>query len=202
MEEYASNAHNRPEVTKAKESTEREKVEPVAAGKTRKKDGAHKLADVFISDDISNIKSYIVMDVLVPTIKKAVSDIVKTGIDMILYNGDAPERKRSGSGASKISYQSYYDRDRRSEPVRGSRSIYDYDDIILDTRGEAEEVLSRLDELIDRYRSASVADLYDLVGVTGKYTDNKYGWDDIRSARVDRVRDGYILKLPRAIPLD
>ena len=197
MDEYISNAHNRSE---AKESTVKEKIEPVATGKTRKKDGAHKLADIFISDDVNSIKSYVLMDVLVPTIKKAISDIVKNGIDMILYNGDAPERKRSGS--SKISYQSYYDRDRHSEPVRSNRSIYDYDDIILDTRGEAEEVLSRMDELIDRYRTASVADLYDLVGVTGKYTDNKYGWDDLRTARVERVRDGYILRLPRAIPLD
>jgi hypothetical protein len=48
----------------------------------------------------------------------------------------------------------------------------------------------------------SVADLYDLVGVTGNYTDNKYGWTDIRSASVIRVRDGYMLKLPKALPLN
>jgi hypothetical protein len=48
----------------------------------------------------------------------------------------------------------------------------------------------------------SVADFYDLVGVDGTYTDNKYGWTNIRNAYVNRVRDGYVIKLPRAISLD
>ena len=47
----------------------------------------------------------------------------------------------------------------------------------------------------------SVMDLYDLVGITGQYTDNKYGWTNLRNAEPVRTRDGYMLKLPRAIPL-
>lgn len=56
--------------------------------------------------------------------------------------------------------------------------------------------------MISVYGMVSVADLYDLIGVTGNYTDNKYGWTDIRSASVVRVRDGYIVKMPKAMPLD
>lgn len=48
----------------------------------------------------------------------------------------------------------------------------------------------------------SVADLYDLVGINGNYTDNKYGWFNIRTASVVRVRDGYMIKLPKAVPLN
>ena len=59
-----------------------------------------------------------------------------------------------------------------------------------------------MDEMISVYGIVSVADLYDLIGVTGNYTDNKYGWTDIRSASVVRVRDGYIVKMPKAMPLD
>lgn len=59
-----------------------------------------------------------------------------------------------------------------------------------------------MDEMISVYGMVSVADLYDLIGVTGNYTDNKYGWTDIRSASVVRVRDGYIVKMPKAMPLD
>lgn len=79
---------------------------------------------------------------------------------------------------------------------------YDYDDIILESRGEAEDVLERMDELIATYQLVSVADFYDLVGVSGNYTDNKYGWTDIRNASVIRVRDGYMIKLPKALPLN
>ena len=60
----------------------------------------------------------------------------------------------------------------------------------------------RMDELISSYRVVSVADFYDLAGITPEYTDNKYGWTDIRSANIVRVRDGYMIKLPRAVPLD
>ena len=66
----------------------------------------------------------------------------------------------------------------------------------------AEDVLERMDELIATYQVVSVADFYDLVGVSGNYTDNKYGWTDIRNASVIRVRDGYMIKLPKALPLN
>ena len=44
---------------------------------------------------------------------------------------------------------------------------------------------------------ATVRDLYEMVGIRAAHTDEKYGWVDIRDARVDRVRDGYVLDLPR-----
>ena len=68
-------------------------------------------------------------------------------------------------------------------------------------RAEAEEVLDRMSEIIDTYGAVSVADLYDLVDVSGTYTDNNYGWDNLRNAEAVRVRDGYILKLPKITAL-
>ena len=84
---------------------------------------------------------------------------------------------------------------------RNNSSIYSYDDIVLESRGEADAVLSRMDEIMEEYDIVRVADLYDLVGITGDYTDNKYGWTNIRDAKVVRVRDGYKIQLPRAMPL-
>ena len=139
------------------------------------------------------------LDVLVPAVKKAISDIVVNGIDMILYGEAGHTKKRSTS--SYISYNKYSDRRDEREYSR-ARVGYSYDDIILDSRGEAEEVLDRMFELLDTYQFVSVADLYDLVGVTGNYTDNKYGWTNLRGAEAVRVRDGYVLKLPKAYPID
>ena len=82
------------------------------------------------------------------------------------------------------------------------RTRYSYDDIFFDTREEAEEVLSKMDELIELYGVVRVADLYELVGITRDYTDNKYGWKNIRNARIERTRDGYAIKLPRALLID
>lgn len=204
MEEYKSNSHKSREEQQATVTTDK-KVKKVVNGSVRakKKSEIQKFADVFIQEDAQKVKSYIMMDVLVPAVKKAISDIVTNGIDMILY-GDTGHTKKSGS-ASKISYRSYYDKktEHRDYSSNRTRTGYDYDDIILDNRGEAEEVLFRMDELIDTYGLVSVADFYDLVGITGNYTDNKYGWTDIRSASVVRVHgNGYMIKLPRALPLN
>ena len=196
--DYKPNSH------KSKAEQTEKNVQKVVRGtvKTRKKSAASKLTDVFISEDAVNVKSYVIMDVLIPAIKKAVSDIVTDGIDMILYGGSGHGR-RSGN-SNKIQYRNYYDRrdDRRSNNDNRTLSRYNYDDIILDTKGEAEEVLTRMDELLDTYGVVAVADLYELVGVTGSYTDNKWGWMNLRTAESVRVRDGYKLKLPKAMPIE
>lgn len=200
MEEYKSNSHR----SKEEAATPKEKkVEKVVHGavKTRKKSGLEKAKGLFISDDAANLKSYVLMDVLIPAFKKAISDIVTNGIEMILY-GEA-SRSRRNSPAGSVSYRNFYDRrdsDRRqlNSPVRTGYSV---DDVVLETRGEVEDVLARMDELIEMYGVVSVADLYDLIGVTGNYTDNKYGWTNIRNAEPIRVRDGYLLKLPKPLPI-
>lgn len=199
MEDYKSNSH------KSKEGVVEKKVEKAISGTARvkKKNEVRRFTDVFISEDVGNVKSYVLMEVLVPAIKKAVSDIVVNGIDMILY-GETGHTRR-GTKASKVSYRGYYDNkgtERQDRNPPRSRSGYDYDDVIIDNRGEAEDVLARMDELIDQYQIVSVADFYDLVDVKSNYTDNKYGWTDIRTARVERVSGGYMIKLPRAVPLN
>lgn len=205
MNEYKSNSHRSKELQRAKAQESEKKVEKVVTGTviTKKKSPIRKFADEFISEDAKNVKSYVVGEVLIPAIKKAISDIITDGIDMILYGGSRRDGRRST--ADRVSYRNYYDRDGRSS--RDARttvatSRYTTDDIILSNRGEAEEVLARMDELMDTYGLVRVADLYDLVGITGNYTDNKYGWTNIRNAEVVRVRDGYVIKMPRAIPID
>lgn len=181
------------------EQAERKKVDKVVttAVKTKKK---NQFKDVFISEDAANVKSYVFMDVLVPAIKKAISDIVTNGIDMILYGETGRTKKKSYS--SNVSYRSYYDDRKEESRYRTTRtSAYSFDDIIIESRGEAEDVLLRMDEIIEEYGTVSVADLNDLVGITGKYTDNRYGWTNIRNAEAVRVRDGYMLKMPKVTPL-
>lgn len=186
----------------AKKATEGKRAEKIVSGKVKtKKNDMRKLTDIFISEDVANVKSYILMDVLVPSIKKAIYDIVVNSLDMSLFGGRGSGRR---STAEKVSYRDYNGVSRRDERTYGSSrtaSGYSYDDIILETRGEAEAVLARMDEIMEEYEIVRVADLYDLVGVTGEHTDNKYGWTNIRNAEVERVRDGYRIKMPRALPI-
>lgn len=180
------------------------RAEKVVTGRViTKKRGVKNLAREFISEDAPNIGSYLLKDVLIPNIKKVLSDMTKDGIDILLYGEPRNGGKRSTADrVSYTPYSNYSSRDR----VRSDRPVttaYSYDDIVLTTRGEAEDVLSRMDEIVDTYGLVRVADLFDLVGIsTRNPQDNKYGWVNIRSARVERVREGYAIVLPRAMPLD
>lgn len=198
MEEFKPNSHKSKELTPVPEK----KVEKIVKGtvKSKKKNSIDKLKDNFISEDAANIKTYVVMDVLIPAVKKAICDIVKNGVDMILYGESGRSNRRP---SEYVSYdRRYLDRgDPRFYKADRARIGYSYDDIILETRGEAEDVLARMDELIEIYGMVSVADLYDLVGITGNYTDNKYGWTNIRNAEPVHVRDGYMLRLPKVTSL-
>lgn len=200
MSDYLPNSNK---YKKEQAEVEKKKVSKVVRGKvrTKKKSEMSKLGDIFIAEDIRNVGSYAFMDVLVPAIKDAVYNIVSDGISMMLFGSTGGKHKRST--AERVSYNRYYDdrRGGRREERPRSRG-YSFDDIVLDTRVEAEEVLSAMEDIRDQYGMVTVADLNDLVGVTGQYTDNKYGWTSLRTAEVVHVRDGYMLKLPRAVPID
>lgn len=203
MQDYKPNSHGYKEAQKNKAALAEKKVEKVVTGKvvTRKKSVFSKLSDEFISEDAKNVKSYVFGEVLIPAIKKAISDIVTDGIDMILYGGSRKDGRRSN--VDRVSYTKYSSGPGPRTHVAASSNRYSYDDIILDSRSEAQEVLDRLDEIVDSYGFATVADLFDLVGKSCDYTANRYGWMSTRSAEVVRLRDGgYLIKMPRAVPID
>lgn len=195
---YPPNSHK----SKAEETTEKAKrVEKVVTGpvKIKKKSEVRKLADIFVADDVANVKEYVVNELIIPTIKNTISNIVRDGIDMLLFG--SPRRDNKPRGAiGHVDYTKYS----RDEPrtINNSRAaVYRHEDIVVDTRGDAEEVITQMEAVIDTYGMVSVADLYDLVGISGNYTDHKYGWTNLHNAEPIRVRDGYMIKLPKALPL-
>lgn len=203
---YTPNSHKYKEEQKQRQASSEEKhIQKVTKNPAKiKTNEARKFADIFISEDVANVKNYIFMDVIVPAIKKAIYDVVTNGIDMFLYGGSG--KGKTNSTTSKVSYRNYYERKdnggyRQSEP-NTSRNALDYEDIVFDNRGEAEAAKQQMMDLIDRYGMVTVSDLYEMANQTAPYTAQKYGWMDVRNAETQRVRDGYILKLPRAVPID
>lgn len=199
MPEYPDNSHSGREAA----GPPKKKVTKVITGtaKTRKKSKTQKLVNAFLPEDIASVKSYILKDVIIPNIKYAAAD----ALSVMLFGETGHIGGRRSSG-SKVSYNRYYEEkrdDRRSygrprAPVGG----FDYDDIVFETYGDAELVLDQLEAAINQYGLASVLDLYDLAGVTPPgYVSNNYGWTDIRSAKIIRDRDDYILQLPRTVQI-
>jgi len=205
MREYQSNSHRSRESQAEEPAQEKRVVEKVVSGQvTTRENKGRKFRDVFISEDAANVKSYIVMDVLVPAIKNAISAVVKDSIDMIF--GTSSSSGRAKTVGSRVSYRNYYDdpRDSRRDYDNYS-SRFDYDDIVYTTRGDAEAVRRMMIDTIRKYGIVTVADMYDMSGEVPPHTAFKYGWMNMRSIETiepRRVRDGYILALPKASPID
>lgn len=189
------------------------KVKKVTTGIVlkKKKNFLNSFTQTFFGDDAKNVASYVLWDVLIPAAKNTISEMVSTGIEMLLFGEEKGSRTRRDKDRSYVSYSNYYkDRDRgRDRGIRTSdrfdnrsRAQHNFDDVIIGTRSEAENVLSLLVEQIDQYDMATVADFYDLVGISTDFSDNKYGWTNLNRAEVVHTRDGYIIRLPRPYPLD
>lgn len=189
-------------------SVDEKKVKKVINGNvvSKKKSFGRKLADLFQIEDANSVGAYIFHDVLIPAAKRTLSDIISGGSNMMLFGDTKGSRTTRDGSRSYVSYNKYSDRpsysDSRRPDADRRKARHNFDDVILETRGEAEEVLSHMVDLTIDYGVASVADLYDLVGITSNYTDNKFGWYDLGRAEVKRVRDGYLLDLPRTTTLD
>ena len=194
--------HNhKPNSHKYKREQQEKKVTKVVTGKvkTKKKSEVSKLADIFVAEDIKSVKSFLFSDVFIPAAKKTIVDMVTYGINMIFY-GERGAKSKSSS-IPHISYRDAYNRNENNRSTDRFRSRYNCDQIILESRDEAEEVLSQMEDLLETYNQVSVADLYDLIGKTPVFTDNKYGWTNLRNADVVRVYDGYQLVLPKVTPI-
>lgn len=200
MNDYTPNSHRYKEEQKTA-SEERPKVEKVVSGKSKikKKNEVRKLTDVFIKEDITSVGSYVIKDIIIPNIINTIVDAATDAIRMTFLGEKGRREKRSS--ADIVPYGSYYRGDsRRDSDRRDSR--FNYDDIIFETRGDAEAVLDRMDDEIREYGQVSVGSLYDMADLTAPFTAEKYGWTNLRHAEVRRVRDGYIIELPRVKVLE
>lgn len=201
--DYKPNSNKYKEEQKALQAQAKPVVKPVVTGKTQtKKNEVRKFTRDFFAEDWESIKKFIKQDILIPAVKRTFYDVFEGGLSRALFGGQGGG-SRHRSSADKVSYRDYTASSRKSDNYRsGTRSVLDYDDIIFDSRGDAEAVLTTMIDIIDQYEEVSVAALYELANVrNAPHTANKYGWDNLSRAYVDRNRDGYVIKLPRAMPL-
>lgn len=172
--------------------------------KHKKKPLGKRIMSTLCDDDTSSVGKYILWDVLIPALKNTLSDVVTGGIEMLLYGDGASSDRRTKrkNGRSYISYSDYYEDDRRNRRSKGRKARHEFDDVIFDSRRDAENVLSRMIDLIEDYDEVAVSDFYEMVGMDSTYTDRSWGWTNLKGSYVERGRDGYYIKLPRTKVLD
>lgn len=201
VEDYPSNA------TTSLSKPDKEKVKPIVRGKIKKKSSIFRsVKDEFISEDADSMGGYLLYDILFPALRDLVNDICHGAIDAAFGGGSGRSyRSRSRGGGSYISYNRYYDdrdrkrRDRDDERYESRRRNRDFEDFIFQYREDAEDVLDRMCDYLERFGDVPVSYFYDLCGETvpGDFTADDWGWTNLAGARVRNVRKGYIIDLPR-----
>lgn len=169
-------------------------------------------------EDAVTVGGRVLKDYVIPGLKKLAAQTVKNGIDIILF-GEPQNTNQYNPWTSFWGGGSYYTYNANNNytpygnasnsksngnkpPIPSRKTVYDYDYIVFPTINDAEKVLNTLKDLISHYGIISVAEFYQCAGLPSNFNDNKYGWTDINSATVEHVDGGYVVKLPKAYPID
>lgn len=188
---------------------EEKRVEKVAKGEVKlQKTFPNRLKEDLELEDNSEVGNFIWRDIVIPKLKDFVYELFTGALEKKMYGTSSGGRRGVSRRNESVSYNRYYKSDssshNRSDNSSNDKNL-DYKDLMFYERSDAEDCLSTLCDLIDQYGEASIGDLYDAAGITQDDNfakNNGYGWKNLASATVRRVKDGYILDLPRAKYLD
>lgn len=186
----------------------RVKPEKVVTGEVvvNKKSLGRKIADTFTIEDNHSVVEHLIFDVVVPTTKALVVDLVTQGLERKFYGSGV--RGHSGSYLSRGSYTNYTKvakeaRKGITAPItQKDKADHRFDSIEFESRGEAELTIDKLTEQIQNYDVATVSDLYSAIGLTSDFPDEGWGWTDLRGANIRRSGGRYLLNLPKPQPID
>lgn len=191
-----------------------EKLESVVVNKvvSGKKPVGKRLRDMFFAGDGRSATESVISDVIIPQIKDMAVEAVKEVIERMIFGDRGTNRRpnsyRPNNPGSYTNYGARYSgRPQAPRPTRedGPNAALRSDDIeyiVLGSRGEAQAVLDQLNDTIEKYTSASIADLKSSINWSADLTDQDWGWDNLEAATIRRDRNGFVLNLPKPQPLD
>lgn len=202
--DYASNSAKSK--SEAPTASNRPEIKQIASATVRKKGIGAKFKETFAGDSAESVGSYIFFDIIVPRLKDLLFETITGGSERALFGSSTrASRGRRSQLVDKTDYKGLStgrSRDRERERDRDisprGRATHNFEEILIPTRGEADQILDTLIELVDVYDSATVADLYNATGISTDHTDLKWGWTDLSEARIEPARGGgYLLEMPR-----
>jgi hypothetical protein len=206
--DYQGNSNKGKETADNKEEPKKN-LEKVITGDvvSRKKGIGARFKEVFFGADLHTAAQYVVSDVLLPTLRDLVVDTVSKGVDRLVYGNNAPRRGRPGpinySGryryssnplAQQVGRQTYLPDQRPVE--RWSQGRRTFENLIVASRQDADNVVEALGNIIDQYEVVSVADINELIGQESNHIDQKWGWTSLPRVGIRQVREGYEISLP------
>lgn len=212
MQELPGNSHAKKPGPKVEPDAKRvEKIELTGKVSVKKRSFGKRLRENLFPGHAEAVGEYLMWDVLIPSAKDVMADMASTFFERMLFGDARPGRRPMqqrgmGGNTSHVSYN----RMSSGQPQQGIRQeprqpapqhrAREFDDILFETRVEAERILAGMFDTIGRYQACTIADMYDLVGLTGDYTASDWGWTNLDNVRVERARGaGYFIDLPEPI---
>ena len=155
---------------------------------------------------IRAIFTYLGKEVVAPAIKDTVVNSITTGVNMMAYGEDRgrynnsgwnnPMRSNMPMSRTYTNYTSAYHTNSSTE-THVINTPGRIKEIYLFSHNDAQAVLDSLQQDILNYGYARLADYYDYAGQPStSYTDNSYGWRDLRAVRIIPIRGKYVISLP------
>lgn len=199
---------NRAKAASDEVPTEKKPLARITTGSVvvRKPGIGSKLRAAFGGDDARTVGQFVLRDVVVPAIKTLLYDSFTQGLQRAIF-GSSSSPIGSG-GASKKNYINY-GKISTAKAEAGSRDLsatarasHNFSQIIFEKREEAEEVREQLLMAIKEYQVVTVDDFYNLVGITGNFMDEQWGWDNLSTATVRLTREGWLLELPPTMSIN
>lgn len=181
--------------------------------RVRKAPWSRRFRETFIQGDAHSVWGSMFWEVFLPGVRDNIANAVHDGIDSLFsgvgtvssrrnrYNSYNSNSRYSNNGISKHNPDRALGGGSTSRFDEDARRNHDFSVLEIDSRVEAEEVLSQMNLHIDQYDVCTLADFYQMVRITPAHTDYKFGWEDLGGARVVASRGSFYLDLPRVITL-
>jgi len=187
---------------RAKEQSGRPNVTAVTQGEL-KRTTKELVRSQFYADDASKIGQHILIDVVIPAVKKLVVDGVNGILNMIFYNSGSMSSSASAP-ASRITIggrpaNEYHSASKNTTVREAAERAYDLDYVIVKDMGAAEDVIKQMQLIIDQYDTVRASEFCALAGITAPYTYQDYGWDSAAVAQKIPLLDGRVkIQMPKA----
>ena len=194
--------------TNNKKPTE-EKPAVNTKAKLKEKTFKQKVRDAFISEEVHDIKSYVIFDVVIPAIKTTFRNLVVNTLDISLFGKVGGGRSDRNRNDTYISYERAYGGRGGGERMYAPRSqtrdsgaidVRETDRVWFETQQEAEDVLYICRETYDNNAGVlSVAEFLSAAQMKTSPIHHKWGWIDLSAASVEQYPDGsgWYVNLPK-----
>lgn len=184
------------------EVLQKKEIQQVATAKPKKKNFMERLVVGMIGPDgVQGVMYYLGNEIVLPAVKGLIFDSITSGVSMMLYG---EEGRRVGT--QRVDYNKRYS---SGTPVttenqvrakrRGMVDIY-----VFDNGEEARNVLEDMIQYAEAFTVVSVADYYEMIGITPEFTHNSYGWTYDMMIGVSIIPSGnsYMINLPKTIEIN